>query len=463
MIDGMDTVIIGGGQAGLAMSQCLLESGIGRERQVILERGQIGERWRSSYWDSLHLLTPNWQTRLPAGNHRHACQQEEHGFMTKAEFVSYLQYYASSFQAPILTHTKVLEVKECQDCDGTPDYRFQVTAMNDQREKKVWLTRNVVIATGYCDLPRVPVFANSLPPQVVRQIAASKYTNPRQVLSWFRPDTNNTILIVGAGASGMQIASELAQAVHSNPHSSTIRIVVSVGRHCRCPRTYRGKDILWWMDQMGAFRATANQLEESNSPGPQLSGSPGQNDVSLHHLHKHYGVEIVGKLQPPNLDGTLEFDNAMLGRHLQQADDACMQMFQAIDNFIDQQNLNPTNSPHLSLPLQQHHDEKIICPRLPYNQLSAGQSRIKLAQSARICILWATGFTRQYPFLDERIMSKLWDAERCVLRNEGGITPQPGLYVLGYRWLRRKHSNFVHGVGEDAMELAQHMASSRKT
>ena len=206
----INTVIIGGGQAGLAMGRCLSEYGI---EHVILERGRIGERWRSERWDSLRMLTPNWQSRLP---HWHYSGKHPDAFMTMPEFIRHLERYALSYAAQVLTGTTVSAVQRMNDA------RFKVTT-----DREVWIASNVVVATGFCDTPRVPGFAAAVPDDVT-QIVPSKYRNPQQV-------PKGQVLVVGASATGLQIADELIVAGHA--------VTLAVGTHIRVPRRYRGKDI----------------------------------------------------------------------------------------------------------------------------------------------------------------------------------------------------------------------------
>ncbi len=243
-----DAIIIGGGQAGLAMSRCLTEYGIDH---VVLERGRVGERWRSERWDSLRLLTPNWHSRLPNWHYQGEHPDE---FMTMPEYIRHLERYAQSFEAPVQTGTTVRAVERL--AGG----RYRVST-----DKGEWAASNVVIATGFCDQPRVPDFADAVPHDIF-QLVPSNYRNPTRL-----PDGN--VLVVGASATGLQIADELAEAGRA--------VTLAVGTHIRVPRRYRGKDILYWMDTMGAFAAPADPAEERKSPPPQLVGTPENRDLDL--------------------------------------------------------------------------------------------------------------------------------------------------------------------------------------
>lgn len=441
-----NTVVIGGGQAGLAMSRCLLERSVGH---VLLERGHVGERWRSSYWDSLRLLTPKWQSRLPGGYRYEGGDESE--FFTTAEYIQYLEEYAKSFQAPVRTNTNVISVEEIYDSEG--ENRYKITTERGPH----WFALNVVIATGYCDIPKIPnLNTGNLDPSVL-QLTTAEYKNPAQILYESAPvKDGSTILVVGAGASGLQIAQELAVAAQN--HSSDVNIVISTGRHCRWPRSHRGKDILWWMDQMGAFRAPSSQQDEASNPGPQLMGCTSHADISLYSLKTQHQVEIVGKVKKIEF-GQVHFDNEMLGSYLKEADDKCVTVIKVIDDFIAERGLNSNNTPGT---VDHSSSYDLLCPRLPYQASESAPSILDSTTGSLICVVWATGFNRSYPFLSKSLAEELWDPARNIIRNDGGVTSKPGFYVLGYRWMRRKHSNFVDGVGTDASDIANHLDGSSR-
>lgn len=257
-----NTVIIGGGQAGLAMSHCLVARGIDN---VILERGRIAERWRSERWDSLRLLSPNWMARLPGYRYE---GDEPDSFMTMPQFTRYLEAYASSFEAPVQSNTTVTSV-ERTDTGG-----FRV--ITDQGE---WRALNVVVATGFCDIPRVPAMAAHLSPKI-RQVTAPEYRNPEGI-------TPGNVLVVGASATGLQIADELRRAGRE--------VTIAIGTHVRLPRRYRGKDILHWMVEIGAFEATADPASERLSPPPQLVGTVDNRRLDLATLQDS-GVRLAGRV-----------------------------------------------------------------------------------------------------------------------------------------------------------------------
>ncbi len=312
-----DAIIIGGGQAGLAMSRCLTEYGIDH---VVLERGRVGERWRSERWDSLRMLTPNWQSRLP---HWHYEGEHPDDFMTMPEFIRHLERYAQSFEAPVQTGTTVRAVERL--VGG----RYRVST-----DKGEWAANNVVIATGFCDRPRVPDFANAVPGDIF-QLVPSNYRNPAQL-----PDGD--VLVIGASATGLQIADELADAGRA--------VTLAVGTHVRVPRRYRGKDILYWMDTMGAFAAPADPAEERKSPPPQLVGTPENRDLDVGML-QNKGVRLTGRAVAIQGHRVIFADD--LTDKIATADTHMMQLLAKIDQFIEStDNEARTVEPHTPEPIK---------------------------------------------------------------------------------------------------------------
>ncbi|MCZ7528535.1 MAG: NAD(P)-binding domain-containing protein [Acidimicrobiia bacterium] len=260
-----ETVIIGAGQAGLALSRHLTSAG---RDHVVVDRGRLAERWRSERWDSLRLLTPNWMTRLPGWSYD---GPDPDGFMTAAEVVAFFEAYAASFGAPVL---EGVTVESVEPAGG--GFRVSTDAVT-------WRTANVVVATGAADVPRVPGLAGHLPAHV-HQITPSRYRNPAGL-----PDGG--VLVVGASSSGLQIADELARAGR--------RAVLAVGDHNRMPRRYRGRDVMWWLDRTGVFDTRIEDVphpeRSRRSPSMQLVGRPDHGDLDLGTVHRQ-GVELAGRL-----------------------------------------------------------------------------------------------------------------------------------------------------------------------
>jgi len=396
-----DTVVIGGGQAGLAMSRCLVERGVDH---VILERGRIGQRWRDERWDSLRLLSPNWMARLP--NYRYEGDDPD-GYMTMPEFIRYLEGYAESFEAPVQSGTTVERVeRQGEDC-----YRI----VTDRGE---WRARNVVIATGFCDRPRIPAFADDVSPRI-HQVVPSDYRRPSQL-----PKGN--VLIVGASATGAQIADELREAGRG--------VTLAVGTHVRLPRRYRGRDILHWMVAMGAFRAPANPADERLSPPPQLVGNPDNRDLDLGRLQAQ-GVQLVGRATSAAGDRIFFADD--LASTLQTADAGLDALLGKIDAYIEADIGEWLPRPTRMAP--------VACGDVP--------TQVVFDEAGITSIIWATGYDRHYPWLRLPIVD-----ERGDVRHVRGITDAPGVVVLGMRFQATKGSNLIDGVGADAEELADYIA-----
>jgi putative flavoprotein involved in K+ transport len=394
-----DTIIIGGGQAGLAMSQCLSRRGIDH---VVLERGQIGERWRSERWDSLRLLTPNWMTRLPGGGYR---GPDPDGFMTRRETIAFLNDYAERISAPLLAETTVEAV----------DHRLSAFRVTTDRGE--WRSRSVVIATGHCDRPFVPGTARRLAP-AYRQFVPSSYRSPDQL-------PNGGVLVVGASATGIQLAEEI--------HLSGRHVTLAVGRHTRLPRSFGGRDIFWWLDRLGLLDKGVRDLSDlaaaRRQPSLQLIGSSDRRDIDLAAL-AGIGVRIVGRVA--GFDGHRAYLKRDLTQSILAAEARLKRISGLIENFAGE-----TFLPHAG-------------PWLPGTE---EPQRLDLRQSGIRSVLWATGYSRAYPWLDIPVLDRAGE----IIHDEG-VCRLPGLCVLGLNFLRRRNSSFIDGVGRDAEALADHLA-----
>ena len=421
----VDTVIVGGGQSGLAMSRCLMDRNVSN---VVLERGRLVERWRSQRWDNLRLLTPNWMTRLP-GNYKYNGDDMD-GFMTAQEAVKLFEDYAASFNAPVLTETEVVEAERTKD----GKIRIQTN------EGGEFLARNLVIATGFCDKPRRPSFGKDIPPHVV-QIDAAMFKHASQL-----PPGN--VLIVGASASGCQIAEELLDYNDENDTDPEYfgEITISVGKHLRLPRSYRGKDIVHWLDAIGFFKSPGRQEEERGSPGPQLIGTPDHRDLDLGILQNR-GLRLVGRaigLKESHGLKVIEFEDD-LQNQLSNADNKMLSVLRSIDKFIES-NDEIDAPPACELP-------PVSCPNSPLLEicLSTGYQTV----------VWATGYRREYNWLKTSLPSLL--DENGEVRHDNGVTPLEGVYILGMRFLRTKSSSFIDGVAADAEYLANQIVQRNST
>ena len=402
-----ETIIIGAGQAGLAMSRCLTDEGADH---VVLERGRLAERWRSERWDSLRLLSPNWAARLPGWQYQ---GDDPDGYMTAGEVVRYFESYAGSFDAPVHEGTTVLSVR--RDGGG-----FSVAT-----DQGVWHAAHVVVATGWCDRPHVPRVASGLSSSIA-QLTPSTYRNPDQL-----PPGN--VLVVGASASGVQVADELAGAGR--------HVALAAGSHTRIPRRYRGLDIFWWLDQMGTFTKTIDALPDPErarrEPSLQLVGRPDGRSLDLVSLEAA-GVRLSGRLV--GIDGTAVRFADDLPATSAAADARMERVLNDIDAFIHERGL-----------------DREVLPRHPSRGLRhpAGATELDLRRAGIATVIWATGFERAYPWLHVPVLDRQGE-----IRQRRGVTAVPGLYVLGQRFQHTRHSNFIDGVRHDAAFVAHHLTQS---
>jgi putative flavoprotein involved in K+ transport len=398
-----DTVVVGAGQAGLAMSCCLTEAGIDH---LVLERGRVAQRWRDERRRSLRLLTPNWMSRLPGARYD---GPEPDGFMAVPALVAFLQHYARVIEAPVAHDTPVRAVR----C-APGGYRV-VTA-----DREI-ACRAVVVATGACQQPRVPAVAAGLHPGVV-SLTPDGYRDPATLPA-------GGVLVIGASATGVQLAAELRAAGRE--------VVLAVGRHTRLPRTYRGRDIHAWLDLLGVLRRPVREGAGRAEPSAQLVGSPERREVDLATLQRA-GVRLAGRLS--GVDGTRVGFADDLGHHTSAADERLARLLARIDAVA-----GPAPDAADSVPAA----------------VATGAPReLDLAARGISTVVWATGYRRSYPWLQVPVL----DPKGEIL-HRGGLTPAPGLFVLGLPGQRKRNSTFLDGVGDDARFVAQalrcHLGSDR--
>jgi putative flavoprotein involved in K+ transport len=408
------TVIVGGGQAGLAMSRCLSDHAIDH---VVLERGRVGERWRSERWDSLRLLTPNWLSRLPGYEYD---GPDPDGYMTMPEVVAFLDRYAAVSNAPVQESTAVTGIRRTGD-------RFEVAS-----DRGAWLADNVVVATGYCDQPVIPGFAAGLSKDIA-QLVPTQYRRPDQL-------PPGGVLVVGASASGIQLAEELAEAGRA--------VSLAVGRHIRLPRLYRGKDILWWLDRMGLLDA---RIEDVIAPDAsraqsslQLVGRPDHHTLDLGTL-QDLGVRLLGRASAADGAG-MSFDDDLVGTTAA-SDVKLASLTLRIDEFAETSGLAASVGPAVP-----------FVPLWPRFARSMAPTSLDLQAEGISTVIWATGFRRRYPWLQVPVLD-----ERGDIRHRGGVTPVDGLYVLGMQFQQRRKSAFIDGAGADARELTDHILRRQNT
>ncbi len=401
----VDSLIIGAGQAGLAMSACLRMRDI---EHVVLERGRIGERWRSERWDSFTLLSPNWQTRLPGHHYRGG---DPDGFMTGPEVVDLLERYAAA--APVRTGVTVHDARP--DGDG-----WRVSTSDGG-----WRCRNIVVATGDLDQPRIPAIAADLPPELL-QLHTSEYRNPGQL-------PGGGVLVVGAAPSGQQIADELAR--------SGRPVHLAVGRHQMLPRRYRGQDSYWWMDRLGMLSRTADTLshpDEKYAPNAVLTG--GVHDLDLHRLVMS-GVRPHGRLT--GIDSTVVTFADNLERTVGEAEGAAVRFRAAVDEYVRRRGLDAPRERFV---------RKSVSRSAPWTKSAA--RALDLREQRISAVIWATGFTADRSWLPPDAITASGEPDQ--LR---GVAAMTGLYFLGLKWMHRRSSHTVDGVGRDAEFLAAHISA----
>jgi putative flavoprotein involved in K+ transport len=402
------TVVVGAGHCGLAVSRCLSQRSIDH---VVLERNEVAHAWRRERWDSLRLLTPNWQCRLPG----YAYEGEDpDGFMGAAQVADFITEYAKVIAAPVITGTTVTSVRLIDD-------GYVVTT--DEGE---WRCATVVLASGAFNVPRVPALAAAVPPEVTT-LTPMEYRNPDDL-------SEGAVMVVGASATGVQIAAEIRR--------SGREVILAVGEHVRGPRLYRGRDIHWWMDAAGVLDERYDEVDDivraRRVPSMQLAGSDERASFDLNALTSA-GVKLVGRLAGIN-DGWAQFSGSLrnkceladlkLGRLLDTIDEWAMTGIDVDDSLPRPHRFEPTvvdSSPSLGLDLRNGHIKTIV---------------------------WATGFRPDYSWLDVPVLD-----DKGMIRHDGGVAESPGMYLIGTPFLRRRKSSFMDGGRVDAEELTGELTS----
>ncbi len=399
-------VVVGAGHAGLAMSRRLTERSIDH---VVLERGEVANSWRTQRWPSLRLLTPNWQTRLPG--HDYAGDDPD-GFMPAADVVATLTGYARVVGAPVRTATTV------QTLRAVPQ-GFQIRANDD-----LVCAQAVVLATGACILPAIPGIADAIPSPIMT-LTPLAYRDPGQL-------PEGGVLVVGASATGVQLADEI--------HRSGRQVTLAVGEHVRLPRSYRGRDIFWWLEATGLLAERYDQIDDltraRHLPSPQLTGTTQAAMTDLNSLTAQ-GVRIVGRLGRV-VDGVAQFSGS-LANTCALADLKMNRFLNRADEWATASGLDDDlPPPHRFAPTR-------VDPRTPLE--------LDLTSGEITTVLWATGFRPDHSWLDIPVRDR---AGR--IRHDGGVViGAPGLYVLGMPVLRTRASTYIHGAGADSQALADHL------
>jgi putative flavoprotein involved in K+ transport len=390
------------------MSGCLADRSIDH---VVLERGEVAHTWRTERWDSLRLITPNWQSRLPGFVYQ---GDDPDGYRTLAEVVDFIAGYAQAIAAPVRTHTTVTSVR------GIESGYVVRTDRGD------WSCRTVVLASGACNIADVPGFADQVPSSIAI-LTAQTYRNPDRLAA-------GGVLVVGASSSGTQIAQEI--------HRSGRPVVLSVGEHIRAPRIYRGKDLEWWMDAAGVLDERYDQIDDiaraRRVPSLQLAGTPDRSTLDLNAL-TGLGVKLVGRLAGITEDGKAQFAGSL--RNMCALSDLKMgRLLDLIDAWARDNGCDdPAEPPH----------------RLPPTRVEeAPPLGMDLTTGEIKTIIWATGYRPDYSWLEVPVLDR-----KGRILHDGGVIRAPGLYLMGAQFLRRRKSALIDGAGDDARELSAHLAS----
>lgn len=408
MDDTYDVIVIGAGQAGLAVSYFLMESEV---RHVVLERGAIGESWRSQRWDSFCLNTPNWANGLPGMEFDDTAPN---GFGHRDEVVSYFERYVRTFGLPVRQHTPVTALARL------PTGQYEARTETDRLR-----ARAVVLATGGMSRPRVPGIAGRLPEDVL-SISAGEYRNAEAV-------PEGAVLVVGSGQSGCQIAEDLCGA------GRTVFLCAShVGR---APRTYRGREILSWWRDMGFFEVKVDELDDPSvqfAAQPQVSGTDGGHTVSLQSLARD-GVTLLGRAEDVH-GGTVTLGGDLLDC-IAFGDEKSATFKEGIDEWIESQGLD------VEPPVEDPGE-----PPLPDLGGSDEIAELDLRDAGVGTVIWCTGFDSDWSWVHVDVFD-----ERGRPRHQAGVTEAPGLYFIGHPWLSKRSSGILLGVGDDAAVIVEHI------
>ena len=407
MLEKIDTIIVGGGQAGLAISYHLKQRGL---EHVILEQAdQIAEVWRNR-WDSFTLITPNWMVRLPGaeyeGNH-------PDDFMARDDVVDYLEEYVEKFELPIRYGHRVISIQ-------SNDVGYVIKT--DKGDIKA---NNAVVATGMYQMPKTPKFHDHLSHNI-DQLHSSDYRNP-EVLP------EGGVLVVGSAQSGAQIAEELYQ--------SGRNVYLSVSNAGRFPRRYRGKDITCWLDEMG-FEITADELPSSNSKFEGSShgtGKDGGHTINLHQFARD-GVVLLGRIDSAQKDKIFLAPN--LKENLAKADETEANLVNQVDEYIKEKGL--------VVPIE-------ILPELRDGYKADLIHELDLKSVGITNVIWATGYKFDFSIVNLPV----FDEDGYPVQKRG-VTEYPGLYFIGLPYLHNSNSGTLFGVGDDAKHVASEIVTRGK-
>jgi putative flavoprotein involved in K+ transport len=404
----IDTLVVGAGQAGVAISEHLGKLGV---PHLVLERDRIAERWRTGRWDSLVANGPAWHDRFPGMEFEGL---DADAFAGKEQVADYFVAYAKKFNAPIRTG---VEVKSVARQTGHPG--FVVETSNGTFD-----ANRVVVATGPFQRPVIPPIAPD--DAAITQLHSADYRNPDQLPA-------GAVLVVGAGSSGTQIADELNRAGRT--------VYLSVGAHDRPPRAYRNRDFCWWLGVLGEWD------KEVAGPGREhvtiaVSGAYGGQTIDFRRL-AHEGITLVGLTRAFD-QGVVTFEQDLVD-NLKRGDDNLFALLDAADAYVERNGLDLPDDPTARfIPADPE------CVTRPLHELDLKEANVST-------IIWATGYAVDYSWLHVDAFD-----EKGKPRHQRGVSTEPGIYFLGLPWLSRRGSSFIWGVWHDAKHVADHIVTQRK-
>lgn len=407
IIKDIDTLVVGGGQAGIAMSEHLSDQGI---EHLVLEKDRIAERWRSWRWDSLVANGPAWHDRFPGLDFD---VDDQDIFIPKEQVADYFVDYAKKINAPIKTGIEVLKVTANKNQPG-----FVV-----ETSEGTINARRVIAATGPFQLPTIPPV---IPKEAaIKQIHSSEYLNPQQL-------GDGAVLVVGAGSSGVQIADELRQ--------SGKKVYLSVSKHDRPPRVYRGRDYDWWLGVLGLWDSEVTPGIEHVSLA--VSGAGGGKTIDFRKLAQE-GMTLVGRVKDYD-SGKILFEDD-LKENLQCGDDNYFSLIKQADAYVERYGID--------LPEERDAYEVLDDPECVQNPLL----EIDLKEAGISTIIWATGFGVDFSWINVDTFDGNGRPE-----HRRGVSKESGLYFLGLPWLSCRGSSFIWGVWHDAKFIADHINKEKR-
>ena len=402
-----DLVIVGAGQAGLSTSYFLTQQG---HEHVVLERGRIGETWRSKRWDSFCVDIPNWTLLLPGFPYR---GEQPDGFMSRDELTAYLDRYVATFKLPV---REGVGVESVDPAGEGPGYLVR-TSKGDIEARKV------VIATGGFQVPKIPRLSSGLAKDF-RQLTPDEYKNPQSLPA-------GGALVVGSGSSGGQLSEELAK--------SGRKVYLSTSACAWTPRRYRGKDTLWWFKRVGKSDRTVHDLPDSRSRfscTPMITGKDGGHNLSLRSLSK-MGVTLLGHLR--SIDGHEVAIVPDLAENIRKGDQTTSENLKGVDDYILE---NGIAAPELTEEERSWQEPDEWVDRSPTLSLDLREAGVNT-------VIWTTGYTVDYSWVHVPV----FDATRYPVHYRG-VTKFSGLYFIGIPWLYKSKSASLGGIGEDASYIS---------